>query len=78
MKRSSAEPHSAPDPALLRSTGQPFRAELFRRGPADNEIARLTAMKNSSGKTYIPQAEFNVAKCTYNVYPYRTLQLRLR
>ncbi len=105
----AGEACSAPDPALLRSIWQSFRAatlagqteqvahyykfpvlllppmegtsplkitrpvfiknyvELFQRGPADNEIAMLTAMKNSTDKTYIPQAEFNVTKCTYNV-----------
>jgi hypothetical protein len=105
----SAEPCSAPDPALLRSTWQSFRAatlagqpeqvaryykfpvlllppmegtapmkitrpvfiknytQLFQRGPADDEIAMLTAMKSSTGKEYIPQAEFNAAKCSYNV-----------
>jgi len=105
----AAAPCSAPDPSLLRSTWQSFRAatlvgqpeqvaryykfpvlllppmegnapmkitrpvfiknytELFQRGPADTEIAMLTAMKNSTGKEYIPQAEFNAAKCTYNV-----------
>jgi hypothetical protein len=104
-----AEPCSAPDPALLRSTWQSFRAatldgqpeqvaryykfpiqllppmdgikpmkitrpvfiknyaELFQRGPADTEIAMLTAMKKTSGKEYIPQQQFDSSKCRYNV-----------
>ncbi|NVM79949.1 hypothetical protein FHW83_005791 [Duganella sp. SG902] len=104
-----AEPCSAPDPALLRSTWQSFRAatlagqpeqvaryykfpvqllppmdgmkpmkitrpvfiknyvELFQRGPADTEIAMLTAMKKTTGNEYIPQPEFNSSKCRFNV-----------
>lgn len=103
-----AEPCSAPDPALLRSTWQSFRAatlagqpeqvaryykfpvqllppmdgmkpmkitrpvfiknyvELFQRGPADTEIAMLTAMKKSTGKEYIPQTRFDSAKCAFS------------
>jgi len=104
-----AEPCSAPDPALLRTTWQSFRAatlngqpeqvaryykfpvqllppmdgmkpmkitrpvfiknyaELFQRGPADTEIAMLTAMKKTTGKEYIPQQQFDSSKCRYNV-----------
>ncbi len=105
----SAAPCSAPDPALLRSTWQAFRAatlagqpeqvarhykfplhllppmdgikpmtitrpvfikhyaELFQRGPADTEIAMLTAMKKSTGREYIPQPGFDSATCRYSV-----------
>jgi len=105
----NAEPCSAPDPALLRSTWQSFRTatlagqpervaryykfpvqllppmdgmkpmkitrpvfiknytELFQRGPADTEIAMLTAMKKTTGKEYIPQPQFDATKCRYNV-----------
>lgn len=107
--KARAEPCSAPDPAVLRSTWQSFRnatlagqpeqvaryykfpvqllppmdgmkpmkitrpvfikhyAELFQRGPADTEIAMLTAMKKSTGKEYIPQPQFDSTKCRYKV-----------
>jgi hypothetical protein len=42
-------------------------AELFQRGPADTEIAMLTAMKKTTGKEYIPQQQFDSSKCRYNV-----------
>ncbi|WP_343733114.1 hypothetical protein [Duganella sp.] len=102
-----AEPCSAPDPALLRTTWQSFRTatlagqpeqvaryykfpvqllppmdgikpmkitrpvfiknyvELFQRGPADTEIAMLTAMKKTTGNEYIPQTKFDSAKCAF-------------
>ncbi|EEF25011.1 conserved hypothetical protein [Ricinus communis] len=42
-------------------------AELFQRGPADTEIAMLTAMKKSTGKEFIPTATFDTKRCAYLV-----------